>query len=313
MEYKVRKLIKIVTLLLLCLLLLSCKPKEEEIIEKQTTRKDTQQEEKNKEYEFRINTLIAHREVSYMAVAHLLKDKDFLNFYNDLRNETSKGKNRIVEYFLYKYPILITGNKNKLIHHHRLILSNKKLDYLKNNKVFFDPIEKNTFKVNWTDFSYMELEDYDNIRYIWWNPLVENFRDARWFSGMQDFYISNANPKESGFVILVSNFKANMKRTPENIWKLYNLYKKPVFQLLDKKRYKDLKIDLTVNRLIQAYDYYLKKEYNSWKNTFHKEIKNITRTDTDTKWYYTFWKRRFHEKNEEATYQILKEIQAHYK
>ena len=276
-------------------------------------------------YSEKIETFRAYLEFSSLAYNLIIsQNTKLLSFHENLNSDTVAGKKQVLEYLFYHYPIIIPGNKGKMIHHHRFnVLDSSKINILK-EKVLVDDEEFDSYKLNFIDYKCFEIGEYDNIRYTWWNPYVENYRDPKYFQGMSTDYYKNPNIEESGMVAIVNYFKVTMDRSTENISRLFKLFKTPFFLLVGKEMYLDLKIDVTVNSLIIAHDYFLKKDYQGLVDFLqqkHFGDMNQSRVkqssawilgEANSSWYYTFWERRSTEKNDDSVYSMLKEIQSNY-
>jgi hypothetical protein len=271
-----------------------------------------------------------YREFSNNALTVLLKQNPSLQeFYRKLFDNTANGEKEIIKYLLNDYPVIVPGNKGKMSHHHRFIVRDKKNEGILKKKIYKDINEKNeeglkefnSYKLNFSDFRYFETENYDNLRYAWWNPYVENFNDPRYFSGMQLDYFERTSIKDSGKVLIINYFKTTLDRSSDNILELYNRFKKPFFEIVGRDLYLALKLNITVDTLLEGYAYY--KKNNS--EGFIKMLQTRYYPDTNPRsllillsksnfyWYYNFWERRNLEKNSEVIIDILKEIQDHYK
>lgn len=175
--------------------------------------------------------------------------------------------------------------------------------------------------MNFSDFRYFETQHYDNLRYVWWNPYVENFNDPKDFSGMQLNYFEIASIKDSGNVLIINYFKTTLDRSSDTILGLYNRFKKPFFEIVGRDLYLALKLNITVDTLLEGYAYYKKNDSEGFINMLQTRYYPDTNpmsllillSKSNFRWYYSFWERRNLEKNIEIVIDILKEIQNHYK
>ena len=252
------------------------------------------------------------------------QNKKLASFHNDLNSDTVAGKKKVLEYLIYHYPIIIPGNKGKMIHQHRFnILDSSQVNIL-NQKVLVDDEEFNSYKLNFIDYKYFETSEYDNIRYTWWNPYVENYRDPKFFQGMSTDYYKNPNIEESGMVAIINFFKVSLDRSSENLSRLFQLFKMPFYLVVGKEMYHDLKIDDTVNFLVLAHEYFLKNNHQGFVDKLQEAHFSGTNSlnnkhssawilgESNSSWYYTFWVRRKSEGNADTVFAILKEIQNNY-
>lgn len=273
------------------------------------------------------------RLLSNFAYQQVLKQNPSLkNFREKLYSDTTWGKKEIVDYLLNKYPMIIAGNEGKMSHHHPFSIDSSYLGLFnqKNWKVM--GLYTGFYKLNFLDFQYCKIHEYDNLRYAWWNPYVENYNDPRAFREINKGFIEHSSVQESAYVLLINEFKVNFSRNPEDLWNYYLLYKEAVFEQITLDLYKKLKVDFTVNTLLDALEYYQKKtpepfieklqiqyfgekelnESQGNKQKFRYGSRRIENTQKNWHWYYSFWERRDVEGNTEMVLKILKDIQSHY-
>jgi hypothetical protein len=267
----------------------------------------------------------AYIEFSSLAYNFIIsKNEKLKSFHENLNSDTTAGKKEVLNYLIYNYPIIIPGNKGRQIHHHTFnILDSSKTNILK-EKTLINTEDFDCYKLNFIDYKYFETSEYDNIRYVWWNPYVENFRDPKFISGMPNYYSDESNIEESGMVAIINYFKTTLIRSTENLQRLFNLFKTPFFLIVSKEMYEDLKIKNSVNSLLVGREYFLKKDKEGliskleeehfgkpkYANSENSPARVVGRGNWS--WYYTFWDRRASEGNEEIVYSILKEIKNNY-
>lgn len=273
----------------------------------------------------------ASEQLAENAFQIMLKQNSPLkSFYQKLVTDTVLGKDDIIRYILKEYPIIVSGNEGKEIHHHHVTIppQNEKLITKKTFGISKQDtfIYYRTYKLNFMDFKLIEIKDYDNLRYIWWNPYVENFRDAKRFRDLPAYFIQNSDQNEVNKTWILSYAKYFFNRSPENLLKYYQYYKKNLISLLPLSEYKALKLDITVNNLLKAHSYFKKKNAkqfldDGYLETFGKKIVSHNGDKFDVRnihwssnysWYFTFWIRREKESNVEAVLTILKDIQKIY-
>jgi hypothetical protein len=328
----------------------ACISKRECTLKRQRLKnKNNSLEYKNKKYKkemiqaFGISR--AYGEFGVNSYNYIIKIKPELKiFANKLNSSLAKDKEDIISYLFTQYPILIPTNEGKMIHHHPFKLRDKSKRKWLIKKIISIKGDKSKgynkfdmYRFVFTDFAFAELGEYDNVRYSWWNPYVENYGDPRAFSGNSLIARDSLLQKHYERSLILYYFKLTFDRSSDNLKKIANLYKKPFFKIVTPRLYKKLKLDITVNCLIHGYRYFLKKNLKGFLALINKKYFNnyylfdcrwqmkgknrskylyhcvrSSHAKYNLKWYYTFWERRHAEHNHETVYQILKEIQKHY-
>lgn len=133
-----------------------------------------------------------------------------------------------------------------------------------------------------------------------------------------------------------SNYFQNFDRSSDNISSMFDEHKSIVYATINKEMYHSLDFDTYVNTLIEVYDQLVLDHYNDhFSNLANDEPEYLSYDDfdalvvpdivdewyryddeyymeNDVFWLYSFWYRRYKEENIDATYKILKELQAQY-
>lgn len=313
---------------LLLLFLFACSPKSDNISLKQKEIDSLKQSLLDSIQNEELNILhkIDRRDVEkYKNLAEsafyqvLFQNTKLEGFRNKLYSDSIQGKKEVLEYLLNDYPIITYFVSNK-----EIVL--RGTGYYKGFKSF-KHFPQN-FKENYT-------------RYAWWNPNIEEYKSSlenftynpppdsgsyQLITEKKDFSTPQG-VQELAYALLIQEFKTNMKRDSKSLKKYYKLYKKAFFELIDKELYKNLNINMTVDRLLEAYPYYQKKKNKEWhkymeiedygdyqtpEEKYEKKSKGRMLAGSRWHWYYGFWHRRQLEDNSETVKEILEEVQKHY-
>jgi len=243
----------------------------------------------------------------------LFQNPELESFRNKLYSDSINGKREVVEYILNEYPIINYFISTKP---HLSIGTG----YHKGLKSLLSPYKHET----------------NYIRYTWWNTYIEEDKNFLFTRQPLIHYLPSATDpyehieqqknfstrsgiNELAYALLIQEFKVNMKRDSESIKKYYQLYKKDVFELVDKELYEGVYINVTVSRLLAAYPYYKKKNPDGWEEyiqiewygDYQPEDKMRWKGRSRRSWYYGFWYRRDLEGNIEVVKEILEEIKEH--
>lgn len=240
-------------------------------------------------------------------------------FHRALFDDQAHSEKEILSYLLHEYPIIVPGNKGKMIHHHPFAVRDESKQGELVGKLFKETEDSDSYLLSFDSFRYYETLGYDNVRYAWWNPYVENYNDPRWFPDLADDYFGKAPQTDAAKVLLVSCFKTTFERSPRKISALYKRFRDVFFESVDEKLYTALKMDVTVDTLLEGYDFFRQGKKREFEEMITKRLFGgcddpflPAVSAYNCSWYYTFWQRRESEHNADTVASILKEVQLHY-
>lgn len=264
----------------------------------------------------------AWKELSNLMRGALCTNPELERFYGQLSSQEKKDKKQIIRFLLDEYPVVITGNLNKERHHHQMLILDSSQVALLGQRVRVSNEDWIDYDFRIPDLRYFGLEAYDPVRYIWWNPDIENFRDPKHLPGYAGHFGNTLSPLRAGKTALISWFKLSMDRSAAGIRSLYDLWGDAWYALFSRDLFRSLHLNETVDRLILAREWNDKGDPKGFQAAINNlrggpESQSYFTSEPgyywDNSWYYTFWNRRKSEQNEDVVLEILREVQKHYK
>lgn len=254
----------------------------------------------------------------------ILKQNPLLkSFEKKLSSDSAPDRVAIVSYLLFKYPVIVVGEKGRMMHHHRFVVRDASKAPLLKQKLLIDEPDSDLYQFNFADYQNYELSQYDNVRYTWENPYFGTYINGSMYDEDSANRFTGATLRDSGPALVVEHFKNTLDRSPDNLAALYDRFKVPFFTVVSATLYRKLKLDLTVDTLLESYEYFKKQKRLELFDVlaarcFGSPSTGRRRSSIEAvaggnwRWYYSFWERRKTEGNAEVVLTVLQEVQAHY-